>query len=348
MDSWRMISRSLLTSLAIFIGSSLTASLRAHVAADEMAGAANKLLSSLDPAQKAKAQFQFTDKERANWHFIPKPRNGLPVKEMTPAQRQLAKALLASGLSSHGYEKATNIMSLENILYDMEGAARKFPRDPELYYFSIFGTPGMKDAWGWRVEGHHLSVNFTIVNGELLADTPSFMGSNPGEVRTGPRKDLRVLADEEDSGRQLLLSLSDQQRKKAIFTESAPKEIITEARRKVEPLEQVGIAGAELDSAQNAMLLRLIKVYVERIRPDLAGEDLKKIQKAGVEKIYFGWAGGIKRGQPHYYRVQGPTFLLEYDNTQNDANHIHAVWRDFQGDFGEDLLRQHYEKVPHP
>jgi len=332
----------------LFLVLTVASSAPAHLAADEMAQAASRFLGALDESQKAKAQFELKGDERENWHFIPKSRNGLPIKEMTPPQRKLAHALLTTGLSGHGYEKATNIMSLERILYDMEGAARKFPRDPELYYFSIFGTPSAKGTWGWRVEGHHLSANFTIVDGEFLAGTPSFMGSNPGEVRSGPRKGLRVLSDEEDLGRTLIKALNEEQRKKAIFTDMAPKEIITEAKRKVEPLEQVGVAASDLDSSQVAMLRKLIEAYVQRLRPDLAREDLAKIDKAGIAKVYFGWAGGIEKGAPHYYRVQGPTFLLEYDNTQNDANHIHAVWRDFQGDFGEDLLRKHYDQVPHP
>jgi hypothetical protein len=346
-DSSHMISRAFITALALLIVSS-SATLRAHVGVDEMTQAAKKLVSSLDDAQRSKAQFKFKDNERSNWHFIPKPRNGLPVKEMDQAQRKLAHALLSSGLSGHGYEKATNIMSLETILYDLEGAARKFPRDPELYYFSIFGNPGSKETWGWRVEGHHLSVNYSIVNGELIAGTPSFMGTNPGEVRAGPRKGVRILGEEEELGRKLVKSLTEQQRGKAVFTDSAPKEIITEAKRKVEPLDRVGIASAELDKTQNATLLQLIKSYVERLRPDVAADDIQRIAKAGLDKIYFGWAGGLDRGQPHYYRVQGPTFLLEYDNTQNDANHVHAVWRDFDGDFGEDLLRKHYNEVAHP
>jgi hypothetical protein len=340
-----MITRVLLAALILVSAASYS---RAHVAADEMAQAANSFLGSLDEKQKAKAQFEFKDSERGNWHFIPKSRNGLPIKELGPEQRQLAHALLKSGLSAHGYEKATNIMSLERILYEMEGAARKFPRDGELYYFSIFGTPAAKGTWGWRVEGHHLAANFTIVNGEFIAGTPSFMGTNPGEVRSGPRKGLRVLADEEDLGRNLVNSLNAEQRKKAIFTEAAPKEIITEAKRKVEPLDQVGIAAADLGETGKAGLMRLVQAYVQRLRPELAREDLARINKAGFDKVYFGWAGGTEKGQPHYYRVQGPTFLLEYDNTQNDANHIHAVWRDFQGDFGEDLLRKHYDQTPHP
>jgi Protein of unknown function (DUF3500) len=339
-----MISRFLFIAL---LCSTLPVSLRAHVAANEMAAAASSFLNSLDAKQKGTAYFEFKDDERLDWHFIPKSRKGLPIKEMTPKQRKLAHALLASGLSRHGYEKATNIMSLERILYDMEGSARKFPRDGELYYFSLFGTPAAKGTWGWRVEGHHFSANFTIVNGEFLAGTPSFLGTNPGEVRSGPRKGLRVLAEEEDLGRQLVKALKPEQAKKAIFTETAPKEIVTEAKRKIEPLEQVGIAAADLDKSQSGLLLHLVETYVQRLRPDLAAEDLAAIQKAGFGKVYFGWAGGTEKGQPHYYRVQGPTFLLEYDNTQNDANHIHAAWRDFQGDFGEDLLRKHYEQVPH-
>jgi len=325
-------------------------SLHAHAnpAAEEMAAAASKFLASLDSEQKAKVSFEFKADDRSDWHYIPKTRKGLTIKEMQPEQRQLAHALLASGLSQHGYSKATNIMSLEPVLHELEGAARKFPRDPELYHFFVFGKPGAKDTWGWRVEGHHVSVNFTIVNGEFISSTPSFFGTNPAEIKQGPRRGLRVLAEEEDLGRQLVKSLSDEQKKVAIIETTAPKEILTEAKRKVKPLENAGIPGAKLTRPQSAALLKLIREYVSRNRPDVAGDDLKKIQKAGLDKIYFAWAGGLEHGEGHYYRVQGPTFLLEYDNTQNDNNHIHAVWRDFDNDFGEDLLLKHYQQVAHP
>src|SRR5438067_5128336 len=184
---------------------------QANPAAEEMAAAANKFLASLDAGQKAKASFDFKGDERSNWHFIPKERKGLTIKEMAPEQRKLARALLASGLSQRGYGKATNIMSLEPVLHELEGAARKFPRDPELYHFFIFGQPGPKETWGWRLEGHHVSVNFTIVKGEFIAATPSFLGANPAEVRQGPRTGLRVLAKEEDLGRQFVKSLTDEQ-----------------------------------------------------------------------------------------------------------------------------------------
>ena len=321
---------------------------QANPAADQMAAAANKFLASLDAGQKAKATFDFKGDERSNWHYIPKTRKGLMIKEMNEEQRKLAHALLASGLSQQGYSKATNIMSLEPVLHQIEGAARTFARDQELYHFFIFGTPAAKETWGWRVEGHNVSANFTIVKGDFIAGTPSFFGANPAEVRQGPRTGLRILAGEEDLGRQLVKSLNEEQRKVAIIQTTAPKEIITEAKRKVQPLEIAGIAGSKLTIQQTDLLLKLVREYVFRVRRDVASEDLKKIEQAGLDKIYFAWAGGIERGEGHYYRVQGPTFLLEYDNTQNNNNHIHAVWRDFANDFGEDLLLKHYEQVPHP
>lgn len=320
---------------------------QAHVAADEMAAAANKFLQSLGGDLKARAAFEFKDDERLNWHFVPKDRRGITLKEMSAEQRGLALALLASGLSKDGFHKATNIMSLESILAEMEGPGRRFPRDPELYHVFIFGKPDAKGTWGWRFEGHHLSASFTIVDGKHFASTPSFFGTNPAEVRQGSRKGARVLGGEEDRARELVKSLSAEQQKLAIFDTKAPTEIFTEAKRRVEALEARGISAAQMDKKQRAALMKLIEEYVRRVRPELAGDDLKKIKKAGVEKIRFAWAGGIEKGEGHYYRVQGPTFLLEYDNTQNNNNHVHAVWRDFQGDFGADLLSRHHRQHPH-
>jgi len=320
----------------------------AHVAVDEMADAATKFLSSLKPEQAAKASFKLKDDERQNWHFIPKARNGLPIKDMTEDQRKLAMKLLRSGLSDHGYGKATNIMSLETILRELEGPNSRMTRDPELYYISVFGKPDAKGTWGWRVEGHHLSVNYTIVKGEYVAGTPSFFGTNPAEVKSGPRKGLRALGDEEDRARELIKALSPEQREQAIFEKVALRDIVTMAEKRVKPLEQKGIAAAKLGADQKKKLFALVEAYVERNRPELAKEDLRKINEAGIDKLYFAWAGGIEKGEGHYYRVQGPTFLLEYDNTQNNNNHIHAVYRDFENDFGEDLLRKHYQETPHP
>ena len=320
---------------------------RAHVAGDEMATAANKFLESLRPEQRAKATFDLKGDERQNWHFIPKVRNGLTLKDMSEEQRKLAHALLRTGLSAHGYSKVTNIISLEDILKVMEAGKGTMVRDHELYYFSIFGKPEAAGTWGWRLEGHHCSQNFTVVKGELFSGTPSFLGTNPGEVRSGPRQGLRVLGEEEDLGRALVKSMNDEQHKVAVYDTKAPAEVITAAKRKVTPLETAGIAAPKLNAAQTAQLQALVKIYVNRLRGDLAGEDFAKIEKQGWDKVYFAWAGGLEKGDPHYYRVQGPTFLIEYDNTQNDANHVHAVWRDFDNDFGEDLLRKHYAETPH-
>ena len=335
------------TLLLALLAFSLATVSRAHVAGDEMAAAANKFLDALQPEQREKATFDFKGDERNNWFFIPKVRAGLTIKMMTPAQRELAHALLRAGLSAQGYEKATNIMSLEPVLKELEGPSGTMVRDNELYYFSIFGKPEAAGTWGWRVEGHHLSANFTIIKGEMFSGTPSFLGTNPAEVRKGPRMGLRVLAEDEDLGRALIKALSEEQRKTAIYDATAPKEMITSNKRKVTPLDTAGLAAAKMTGAQKAQLRSIVKAYVDRLRGDLAETDLQKIDKAGWDKVYFAWAGGIEKGDPHYYRVQGPTFLIEYDNTQNDANHIHAVWRDFDNDFGEDLVRKHYAEVPH-
>jgi len=309
--------------------------------AGEMGAAANAFLSALTPEQKLKATFAFDAAERENWHFIPKDRNGLPLKEMTPAQRHLAYSLLSSGLSHRGYGKAVTIMSLEQILQDMEGPNRRFPRDPELYYVSVFGTPADKGSWGWRVEGHHLAINFTVVDGAVVAGTPSFMGTNPGEVRTGGRAGLRVLGVEEDVARTLVKSLTEEQRRQAVVNPKAPDDILTVAAAVADIGPAKGLRLSEMDATQRELVRKVIEEYVGRLRGELAAADLQQINAAGLDQVVFAWAGGLELGQGHYYRIHGPTFLFEYDNTQNDANHVHAVWRDFKGDFGRDVLADH-------
>ena len=244
-------------------------------------------------------------------------------------------------MSEQGYGKVTNIMSLEAVLKVIEKPGGKAERNPIKYFVSVYGTPDAKGTWGWRFEGHHCSQNFTIVDGKAIACTPCFLGSNPGEVREGPRKGVRVLGREEDLARQIVKSLNPGLQGAAIFDATAPKDIITMIEKKVAPLTPPGVGFDKLDAAQQALLKELVQEYVHRVRPDLAKDDLAKIAKAGWDKTAFAWAGGTERGQGHYYRVQGPTFLLEYDNTQNEANHVHSVWRDFNGDFGEDLLKRH-------
>lgn len=332
----------------------------AEKSAASMADAAGRFLAALTPEQRQKAAYAIDSDERFKWNYIPTelfPRNGLTIAEMTEAQRKLAHGLLQAGLSQRGYLTATAIMDLETVLGALEGAPRTNAdggtccvRDPMRYFFSVFGTPAARGAWGWRVDGHHVSLNFTIVNGNLVASSPAFFGSNPAEVREGPKKGLRILAAQEDSARALLMALDEPLRKQAVIAEAVPNDILTMNAvdiRSQNPLTPGGITGNLLTPAQRELLMAVVDVYASAMATDIAAERLDRIRKAGVEKITFAWAGGAARGQRHYYRVHGPTFLIEFDNTQADGNHIHSVWRDFQGDFGRDLLREHLKTVAH-
>ena len=310
-------------------------------AASTSAAAAESFLAALDPAQKTKAALPFTSDERENFRYTPRDRAGLPLKEMNDAQRDAAMKLVDSALSENGKLKATQIMSLESILAEMEKNPEK--RDSGRYFVAVFGTPGDPKGWGWRFEGHHLSVNLTFVEGKGISVTPSFMGSNPGEVREGPKKGLRVLAAEEDLARTLTITLLAAAKTDVIFSEKAPAEILSFENRKATVLDPVGVISSDLTGIQRSALLTLLSEYTGRYRPEIAATDMAKIKAAGIEKIRFGWAGGIKPGEPYYYRIQGPTFLMEAANTQNNANHVHATWRSFDGDFGRDLLGEHFK-----
>ena len=306
-----------------------------------MAETAKAFLASLDPEQRARATFQFQDEERFDWHYIPKERKGLPFKDMNSAQKHLAHALLSAGLSQRGYIKAVSIMSLDEILRVLENGTGPV-RDPDRYFFSIFGEPSETGIWGYRVEGHHVSQNFTIVNGKVLA-APSFFGANPAEVREGPRKGLRVLGREEDLGRAFIQSLTPEQKKTAIVSADAPGEILTGPMRKAALTGQPsGIAASKLTAQQRTLLQNLLDEYCNNLPEEVAQVREDQIKKA-AGNLYFAWAGGEQVGQPHYYRIQSAAFLIEYDDTQNGANHIHTVWRDFEGDFGLDLLKEHYQ-----
>lgn len=315
----------------------------------EMTKSANRFLTLLTPEQKAKASFTFTDAERKNWHFVPIERKGLPLKEMDAKQREAALALFKSALSQKGFLKASTIMSLEKVLLAIEKGSGPL-RDPERYFVSIFGTPPFNDGkpWGWRFEGHHMAFNFTIANGKVAA-TPTFFGSNPAEVRVdvAGMKGTRALKDEEEAARALLDTLTPEQKTTAVYDTKAPNDIITFDKAKVSPLEAVGVTYDKLTKPQQKLLEKLVEVYTGNMSADLAKERKAKLMSADKSKVVFAWAGGTARGEKHYYRVQGPTFLIEYDNTQNDGNHVHSVWRDFAGDFGDDLLAEHYAAEPH-
>ena len=306
--------------------------------------AAERVLAALPPAAREKVARPFDDKDRLDWHYTPRSRNGVALKELDPQGRDAVHALLKEALSATGYQKAVNIIELELVLREMETFGGLM-RDPERYHLTIYGTPSKTAAWGWRFEGHHLSLNFALAGDHMAVDTPSFFGANPANVPRGPKAGQRVLAAEEDEARALLTSLSDAQRRDAVFDTRTFGDIVTGNKEKVEPLQPVGIAAAQLSEAQRAQLLKLIEVYARTFEPGLAEARMARVRDGGIEKVRFGWAGATEKGKQHYYRVQGPLFLIEYDATQDGGNHIHSVWRDFNGDFGRDLLREHYENV---
>jgi hypothetical protein len=306
--------------------------------------AAKAFLATLDKDQLAKVSFPYESDERSNWYFIPKDRNGLWLKSMTDAQRVAAMNLLKSTLSEQGQEKAIAIMQLEIILKELENVPNSERRDPLKYYFTIFGTPDAKKFWGWRVEGHHLSLNFTSENNKVVSGTPLFLGNNPSIVPSGDKKGYQILKDEANFGFELLNSFDEMQLKKAVFSPIAPPDMITFNSRKFGMLPYDGISYNEMNKDQQVQLMRLITLYVKNYPFGFANEFMQKIEKAGLDKLKFLWMGEKQwGGKGHYYRIQNDVLLIEYDNTQNDANHVHTVVRDFTNDFGEDMLKRHYE-----
>jgi len=340
--------RRLLESLPIIVGIIFVQSLLAQQAqlelSESIVAASNLFVSGLGTEQLERARFDFNDEERLNWHFIPRDREGVALKELSPEQLRLARELLQTLFSAKGFQKTENVRDLESVLAILEPNG-PFLRDPDLYYLTVFGQPSMQGAWAIRYEGHHLAFNWTFVEGVGIASTPQFFGSNPAEIRVGEKQGTRVLAAEEDMGRQLLKSLNEIQRGEAVRSGDAPRDIFTAAQKQITSLEDVGISYGELNSQQQEMLLAIILEVASAQTEVIASERLRAIMADGIDAIKFSWIGGFERGDAHYYRIQGENFLIEYDNTQNDANHVHLVWRDFDGDFGRDLIRLHYDAV---
>jgi hypothetical protein len=332
--------------LALIVGTGIAAVARSSAPAPPpaMATAARAFVDSLTPDQKKVAQFPFTAEERFVWFYTPVPRQGLTLKAMTEPQRKLAMNLLRAGLSEKGYAKAEIIRSLEDVLVELGG--NPVQRDRELYYFTIFGDPGPKATWGWRYEGHHLSHNWTVVNGTAMTTTPQFFGANPAEVRQGTRTGLRALAAEEDYGFELVRSFTATQREAAIIDAKSPNDILTTNSKEAAIQADRGLPVSQMTAAQRSVLLALIQEHAGAQTDPVARERLARV-KDSLSAVKFAWMGGTEKGQGHYYRVQGPAFLIEFDNTQNNANHIHQVWRDFKGDWGRDLLAEHYKSAPH-
>ena len=314
-------------------------------AVETMTAAAGDFLASLPEAQQAQATFAFDSDERSRHHFIPPEvfeRRGVSYADLGFEQKVRAQDLLRSGLSPRGYLTAQQIMEVEGILGVLvEGEGRRFLRDPEAYWVSVFGTPSTVGTWGWRWEGHHLSLHFTVVDGAVTVSTPTFLGANPAVVPSGARKGLRAMKAQEDTARDLLASLDADQRAAAIFDDVAPTNVVTGADLVVDPLDPIGVRGADLSADQQEMLTAVVDSYVGLMTDDIAELRRAAVAEGGIDDTWFAWAGPTERGEVAYYRVQGPNFLIEFDNTQEDPNHIHAAFRDFDGDLGRDLLREH-------
>ncbi len=338
-----------------------------------MVGAANRLLESLNRMQRMGTVFPMDAPERTNWHYFPEPgfadeygyvRNGVTFKDLDPKQKHLAYGLLSTGLGRAGFVKAMDVMALEEVVRAIEDDQTGY-RDTERFHFTVFGTPSMTEDWGWRVEGHHVSLHYTLRNGELVATSPTFLGANPHEVPQGPHKGMRALAREEDLARALVKSLEPRLQQKAVFDSQAPYDIVTMADKRAQLEGQPqGLPAFEMSAAQYEALLGLIAEYAHTMPPRIAARRMEEARETPREQLFFGWAGDIERpsAKPieigskttenrhlagNYYRIQSPTFLIEFANTQNQSNHSHAVWRDFEGDFGYDILAAHFGGVGH-
>ncbi|QJR16187.1 DUF3500 domain-containing protein [Usitatibacter palustris] len=310
-------------------------------AAPKMRAAAEAFIATVPEAQRAKLVLAFTDAKRDEWHYTPRSRPGLSFADLKEPQRKAVHDLLKSALSEAGHRKVVNIIELELVLRETQFGL-SFLRDPEKYSLVFFGKPDARATWGWRFEGHHLSLNFTLKGDAAVATTPSFFGANPAEVRKGAKQGLRVLASEQDEALKLLASLDEAQRRTAIVDDRSYGDIVTGASAKASPLEQRGLLASAMTPAQRAQLQKLIEVYADSFEPGLRAARLARVREGDAGNVRFAWAGTPGKGGPHYYRIQGAKFLIEFDASQDDGNHIHTVWRDFDGDFGRDLLREHH------
>jgi Protein of unknown function (DUF3500) len=311
-----------------------------------MARAAAAFVQALEPDQRQSALFAFGHDERRNWHYVPRSRAGVAFKDLTPGARAAAHELMKASLSGVGYAKVVNVVKLEEVLRQLETFGGLL-RDPEKYYVSIFGAPEAAAPWGWRLEGHHLSLNFTLVPGRPVAVTPAFFGANPADVPSGPHRGLRTLAEEQDLGVAIARGVDASLRGRLVIAAESLGDIVSGPGRGDSLKAPAGVALGALAAEPRALALRLIETYARNMRSEIAEEELRRMREAGSERVHFAWAGPIDPKQPHYYRLHGPTLLIEYDNSQNRANHVHSVWHDPRNDFGADLLRAHYERGQH-
>jgi len=332
--------------LIIFLGFIFFTS---NVKAQNLSEKATLFLDSLSDELKTQTVFSIDDEERFNMNYVPINRKGPRFHDFNETQKAVALDLLKSSLSDEGYRKSKEIMSLEAVLRVIENddndrmSDGKPRRDPMNYHFCIFGDPSSEKPWGWRFEGHHLSLNFTSSDSKISSATPTFFGTNPGVIRITGHKEKEVLKKETALSFKLVNSLSPEQLKKAMFADIAPLEIITTTKRNVEGFEQKGIYHDDLTSEQQKLFHELIDLYLNNYEQNFSEGYRDKIKKAGIENLSFSWAGSLEPGTPNYWCIQGPVLLIEYDNTQTNANHVHTVVRDPTNDYGEDTLKKHYE-----
>lgn len=309
----------------------------------KLADAATAFLGTLPPELRAKATFKFDDDHRTTWYFTPQQdkdrkatRKGVPLESLNGEQKAALMAMLKAGLSTKGYDQATTIMSLEGILLDLEGPKGAMVRNKDWYFVSVFGEPSNTGPWGWRFEGHHMSINMTLDKGEVVAATPLMFGANPAEVKDGPKKGLRTLPEIEDLARELIKGLSDEQNKSAKQAKPLPE--IKEKQPNADVGEPIGISFAKLTDEQKKTLWKLVEAYAARIPDDAAADELGRVKAAGLDKLHFAYAGDPTPGKGYTYRVHGPTFVVEFlnmqaDGAKNPANHIHSAWRRLPADF---------------
>ncbi|WP_237228470.1 DUF3500 domain-containing protein [Rubinisphaera sp. JC750] len=305
--------------------------------------AAVDLLNSLDDSQLKTTLHPYDSERRVDWHFIPmETRKGLKLRDMSKEQRQTGYQLLRSSLSQAGYRKARSIMNLEKLLYSLEAPASRERRDYLKYYFTMFGDPREDKTWGLSIEGHHMSLNFVFEGDKMVASTPQFFATNPAEIKTkndlGFELGAAVLKEEEQLGFELVNSLEGESLKTAMIADKAPAEIRNPGEPHPPQEDAVGLAAGDMTKAQQELLRRLIREYANAVPRANAKQRLKEIEEGNFETVHFAWAGATKPGIGHYYRIQGPSFLIEFVNTQpdvagNPANHVHCVWRDMDGDF---------------
>ena len=338
-----------------------------------MQQAALDVRDALDEKQRQSMLFRLDDDAtRTDWGYFPRNFHGLPLGAMDAKQQKLTHRLVSHALSLHAYAKVTTIIALDNVLDVIENRMMPAIRDPGRYFVSIFGDP-TSPPWAFQFEGHHVSLNFMLGANGVVSPTPLFLGSNPAEIEHSGTAVLRVCGEEEDAGRELLLSLDNEHRAQAVICEEAPPDFVlmnhahvpqrmiigeafalAQVRERFDEMSAThkqaltfekaraaGLPASAMTLAQRERLDALLAVYVERLPEDLARIERAKLEAAGIDQVHFAWAGSERRREGHYYRLQGPSLLVEYDNTQDGANHVHAVWRDPDGDFGTEILRAH-------